>query len=82
MEMKNMKWMMVSAISLLAFSSCSDEWDSHYEENKIVVNNDALSEVAMTSEAFLQQHAAEYSSMYQLLSENDVFVKLQEKYGK
>lgn len=79
MEMKNMKWMMVSAISLLAFSSCSDEWDSHYEENKIVVNNDALSEVAMTSEAFLQQHAAEYSSMYQLLSENDVFVKLQEK---
>lgn len=79
MNTKNFKWMVVSAISLVALNSCTDEWDNHYEDNKIVVNNDALSEVSMTSEAFLKEHSSEYSSMYNLLQENDVFVKLQEK---
>ena len=59
-------------------NSCSEDWDDHYENTQIVVNNPALKEVAQTSQEYLNANA-DYSQMYVFLQELEVFARLEEK---
>lgn len=77
---KNIKWLMVSAVAFIGLNSCSDEWDNHYEDTQIVMVNDStLSEVHLTSEAFLQENAEEFGSMYKFLQESGIFEEMRQK---
>ncbi|MBR3897579.1 MAG: hypothetical protein IKJ42_11340, partial [Bacteroidaceae bacterium] len=78
MNKKYMKWFWLSALFAPVLNSCSEDWDDHYENTQIVVNNPALQEVAQTSQEFLSERA-EYGKMYDFLQEHQIFSKLEEK---
>lgn len=73
-----MKWFMLSLVAFPMLNSCSEDWDDHYENTQIVVNNPALKEVAQTSQEYLSANA-EYSQMCSFLQEQNVFARLEEK---
>lgn len=73
-----MKWFMLSLVAYPMLNSCSEDWDDHYEDTQIVVNNPALKEVAQTSQEYLCANS-EYSQMCSFLQEQKVFARLEEK---
>ena len=73
-----MKWFWLSALFVPMLNSCSEEWDDHYEDTQIVVNNPALKEVAQTSQEYLGSQA-DFSEMYGFLQGQNIFTQLQEK---
>ncbi len=73
-----MKWFMLSLVAFPMLNSCSEDWDDHYENTQIVVNNPALKEVAQTSQEYLKGNA-DYRQMYDFLQEHEVFTRLEEK---
>ncbi|MBQ8360825.1 MAG: hypothetical protein IJX44_02610 [Bacteroidaceae bacterium] len=73
-----MKWYLLAALVLPMMGSCSDEWDDHYEDTKIEVNNPALKEVEQTTEQFLSGDET-FAQMYGFLGEQGIFSRLGEK---
>ena len=67
-----MKWYLLAALVLPMMGSCSDEWDDHYEDTKIEVNNPALKEVEQTTEQFLSGDET-FAQMYGFLGEQGIF---------
>lgn len=65
-------------MAVLTLSSCSDDWDDHYENTDIVVNNPSLQEVKQTSQQFLSE-SADYSQMYDFLKSHGLFEQLEAK---
>lgn len=65
-------------MAVLTLNSCSDDWDDHYENTDIVVNNPSLQEVKQTSQEFLSE-SADYSRMYDFLKNQGLFDQLEAK---
>lgn len=78
MNKRYMKWLLLSALFVPMLNSCSEDWDDHYENTHIVVNNPALKEVTVSSGEYLAENS-NFSQMYEFLQKQEVFSKLDSK---
>lgn len=78
MKKRYMRWFILSALVVPLLNSCTDDWDDHYENTNITVNNPALQEVGQTSQDYLSERP-EFGKMLELLNNHEVFAQLEEK---
>lgn len=76
--MKTLRYIFASLFLSAGLFSCTDEWDSHYSHQEVVVNNVEVEIVDEPASSFLQKDAS-YSDMYNLFEKTGVLETLQEK---
>ena len=76
--MKTLNYILGSVLLLAGLSSCTNEWDSHYGQHEVVINNVDVKIVDEPASAFLQNETS-YSSMYELFKSTGVLNTLEEK---
>lgn len=76
--MKALKHILPSILLLGSFCACTDEWDSHYAQEKQVVNNENIVVVNGSAVDYLKSQS-ELSSMYNLFSETGIIDEMNKK---
>lgn len=76
--MKAFKYIIMSIICSMGLWACSDNWDSHFSKEEVVIDNIEILSVDKSATEFLRE-APEYQLMYKLFEETNVVSKWEEK---
>lgn len=75
--MKAYKYILFATIALGALTTaCTDTWDNHYSEQKVIINNEEMTIVDEPAVEYLKSQQS-YSSMYNMFKETGVFDEME-----
>lgn len=76
--MRTIKFLFTTIVSFGLFVACSDTWDSHYEGDDEIINNENIISVSKSTNEYIKSEAS-LSSMYTLFENTEIIETLKNK---